>query len=78
MTKAFVFMNISAGSEAEVLKKLREVPEIKECYFVYGVYDVVAKIETDSMDHLKEVISMKIRRLDKIMSTLTLIASEGK
>lgn len=76
MTKAFVFMNVDAGSEAEVLKKLREVPEIKECYFVYGVYDVVAKIETDSMDLLKEVISRKIRRLDKIRSTLTEIVSE--
>jgi DNA-binding Lrp family transcriptional regulator len=78
MPRAFVFMNIDAGSENEILKSLREVPEVKESYFVYGVYDVVAKIETDTMDRLKEVITWKVRRLDKIRSTLTTIVSEGK
>ena len=78
MPKAFVFLNIDAGSEPEILKSLREVPEVKESYFVYGVYDVVAKIETDSMDKLKEVISQKVRRLDNVRSTLTMIVSEGK
>jgi len=78
MPKAFVFMNIDAGSENEILNSLREVPEVKESYFVYGVYDVVAKIETESMDRLKEVITWKVRRLDKIRSTLTTIVSEGK
>ena len=78
MPKAFVFMNIDAGSENEILKSLREVPEVKELYFVYGVYDVVAKIETDTMDRLKEVITWKVRRLDKIRSTLTTIVSEGR
>jgi DNA-binding Lrp family transcriptional regulator len=78
MPKAFVFMNIDAGAETEVLKSLREVPEVKESYFVYGVYDLVAKIETDSMDRLKEVITWKVRRLEKIRSTLTTIVSEGR
>jgi DNA-binding Lrp family transcriptional regulator len=78
MPTAFVFMNIDAGSEAEVLKTLRGVPEVKECYFVYGVYDIVAQIQTDTMDRLKEVITWKVRRLDKIRSTLTTIVSEGK
>ena len=78
MPKAFVFMNIDAGSEADVLKTLRGVPEVKESYFVYGVYDIVAKIETDTMDRLKEVITWKVRRLDKIRSTLTTIVSEGR
>jgi len=78
MPKAFVFMNIDAGSENEILNRLRNVPEVKESYFVYGVYDVVAKIETDTMDRLKEVITWKVRRLDKIRSTLTTIVSEEK
>ncbi|HKM78990.1 MAG TPA: Lrp/AsnC ligand binding domain-containing protein [Candidatus Bathyarchaeia archaeon] len=68
MATAFVFMNIDPGTEKAVLKVLRKVPEVKEAHFVYGVYDVVAKVQADSMDHLKEVISWKIRRLDKIRS----------
>jgi DNA-binding Lrp family transcriptional regulator len=78
MPKAFVFLNVDAGSENEILKALREIPEIKESYLVYGVYDIVAKIEAESMDGLEEVITRKVRSLDKIRSTLTTIISEGK
>lgn len=78
MAKAFVFINVNAGSEAEVVNKLRELPEVKEAYFVYGVYDVVAKIETESVEDLKEVLTGKIRKLDNIRSTLTTIISEDK
>ena len=76
--KAFVFINVEPGSETEVLKRLREVPEVKEAYFVYGVYDIVAKVETDSMDRLKEVITWKVRGLDKVRSTLTTVVMEGE
>jgi len=78
MPKAFVFVNVEVGSETEVLKQLREVPEVKEAFLVYGAYDIVAKVETDSVDHLKEVIGSKVRRHDKIRSTLTAIVVEGK
>ncbi len=76
MAAAFVFVNIDPGTEVAVLKRLRAMPEIKEAHFVYGVYDVIVKVEADSMDHLKEIISWKIRRLDNINSTLTTIIGE--
>ena len=76
MPQAFVFLNVDTGSEAEVLRLLREVPEVKEAYSVYGVYDIVAKVESDSMDRLKEVITWKVRRPDKIRSTLTTVVME--
>jgi DNA-binding Lrp family transcriptional regulator len=75
---AFVFINAEAGFEAEVLERLREVPEVKESHLVYGVYDLVAKVEMDSMDHLKQIITWKIRKLDKVRSTLTTVAMEEK
>ena len=77
-SKAFVFITVDPGSETKVLKRLREVPEVKESYFMYGVYDIVAKVEADSMDRLKEVINWKVRRLNNIRSTLTTIVIEGK
>lgn len=78
MAQAFVFVNVVAGAEKEVLKRLRKVPEVKEAYLAYGVYDIVARVETDSMDRLKEVITREVRGLDGIRSTLTTIAMEGK
>ena len=70
---AFVLINAEVGSENDVLKSLEDVPEVKEAHVVYGVYDVVARIESETMRNLKETISSKIRHLDKVRSTLTMI-----
>ena len=50
---------------------------MKEVYVVYGVYDIVAKIEADTMEKVKETITWKIRRLEKVRSTLTMIVVES-
>ena len=77
MPVAFVLINAEIGSEDEVVAELRKIGNVKESYVVYGVYDIVAKVEADSMDKLKEVVTWKIRRLDKVRSTLTMIVVEG-
>ncbi len=74
---AFVLVNAEIGSEDEVLKQLKSLPNVKESYVVYGVYDIVAKVSADTMDKLKEIVTWKIRRLDKVRSTLTMIVVEG-
>jgi len=77
MPLAFVLINAEIGSEDEVVTELRKLANVKESYVVYGVYDIVAKVEADSMDKLKEIVTWKIRRLDKVRSTLTMIVVEG-
>ncbi len=69
-------MNVELGSEEKVLKELHKVPNVKECHRLYGVYDMIAKVEADSMDKLKEIVTWKIRRLDGVRSTLTTIVME--
>ncbi len=77
MPLSFVLINAEIGSEDEVLKELKKLPNVKESYVVYGVYDIVAKVEAETMDKLKEIVTWKIRRLDKVRSTLTMIVVEG-
>jgi DNA-binding Lrp family transcriptional regulator len=77
MPLAMVLINAEIGSEDEVVTELRKISNVKESYVVYGVYDIVAKVEADSMDKLKEIVTWKIRRLDKVRSTLTMIVVEG-
>ena len=73
LARAFTLIDTETGSELEVLEALREVPEVKETYAVYGLYDIVTKIEADSIQDLKDIITSRIRSLDKISSLLTLI-----
>ncbi|MGD0549126.1 MAG: Lrp/AsnC ligand binding domain-containing protein [Candidatus Bathyarchaeia archaeon] len=77
MPMAFVFMNIDTGGEQEVLKQLQGIANVKEAYLVYGVYDLVARIEAETMEKLKEIVTWKVRRLDKVRSTLTTIVMES-
>ncbi len=77
MPLAFVLINAEIGAEDEVHEELRKMPNVKESYVVYGVYDVVAKVEAETMDKLKEVVTWKVRRLNKVRSTLTMIVVEG-
>jgi DNA-binding Lrp family transcriptional regulator len=76
MPMAFVLINAEMGFEDEVVTELRRLSSVKEAYGVYGLYDIVAKVEADSMDKVKEAVTWKIRRLDKVRSTLTIIVTE--
>jgi DNA-binding Lrp family transcriptional regulator len=76
MPKAFVLINTEIGSEADVLKDLRKIEGVEEAFSVYGVYDIIAKVSAESMDKLKEIVTWRIRRLDKVRSTLTMIIVE--
>lgn len=73
---AFVLINTEIGSESDVLKTLKKVEGVKEAYTVYGVYDIIAKITSETMDKLKELVTWHVRRLDKVRSTLTMIVIE--
>jgi len=73
----FVFINAELGAEYEVARELRKVSNVREAYVTYGVYDIVARIEAESLEKLKEIVTSKIRRLSKVRSTLTTIVAEG-
>ena len=77
MPIAFVLINSEIGSEGEVLRELKKMDGVKEAYTVYGVYDVIAKVEASSMDKLKDIVTWRIRRLEKVRSTLTMIVIES-
>ena len=72
MPLAFIFINAEVGSEQEVVKELRKIENVKEAYVVYGVHDVVAKVEAETTDKLREAITRKVRKVNKIRSTLTM------
>ncbi len=76
MPIAFVLINAEIGSEGEVLQALRDIEGIEEAYSVYGVYDIIAKVKAESMDKLKDIVTWRIRRLNKVRSTLTMIVIE--
>ena len=76
MQRALVLFNVVSGSENQVLKDVKKVEGVEEAYISYGVYDVVVKLRADSMDALKELLSFRLRKINKVKSTLSLILIE--
>jgi DNA-binding Lrp family transcriptional regulator len=77
MHTAYVLINSDIGSELEVLKQIRGMEGIEQAYALYGAYDVVVKVTSKSMEELKQIITWKIRKLDGIRATLTLMAQHS-
>ncbi|MEM1573936.1 MAG: Lrp/AsnC ligand binding domain-containing protein [Candidatus Methanomethylicaceae archaeon] len=73
---AFVLINVEAGADKEVLENVKKIPEVKQAYMVYGVYDLIAILEADTLEKLRECVTKKIRQLDKVRSTMTMIVME--
>jgi len=76
MSIAFVLINTEIGAEREVAKELIKIEGIDEVYVIYGVYDIIAKVKAENLDKLKEIITLKIRKMEKVRSTLTMIVVE--
>jgi DNA-binding Lrp family transcriptional regulator len=76
MPMAYVLINTELGSETDVLTNVKKVEGVEEAFSVYGTYDIIARVKTETMDRLKEIVTWRIRRLDKVRATLTLMAVE--
>jgi DNA-binding Lrp family transcriptional regulator len=76
MPRAFVLINVEAGSEDNVLKQIKKIGFVEEVYVSYGVYDIILKVKANTMEELKEAVTYKIRAVNQVVSTLTLMMIE--
>jgi DNA-binding Lrp family transcriptional regulator len=78
MPMAYVLINTEPRHMEDVVATLEKLDSVEEIFPVYGVYDVVAKIRADSMDKLKEIVTWKVRSIDMVRSTITMLILEEK
>ena len=78
MKTAYVLINCDLGYDEQIIEELKHVSEVKEIHGVFGAYDILAKVESADVKTLRETLMWKIRKIDKVRSTLTLIGIEGQ
>ncbi len=78
MAKVHVLINCDIGAEEFVISQLKEIDFVNEVHGTFGAYDIVVLVETDTVEALRETITWKIRKIEKIRSTLTLLEIEGQ
>jgi len=78
MAKAFVLMSSKLGSEKSIISELKSIENVREVHGTLGLYDIIAKLEADSDEKIKNTITEKIRKVENIGSTMTLTRVEGE
>jgi DNA-binding Lrp family transcriptional regulator len=81
MPTTYILINSDLGSDVEIIKRIKQILDSEsgiqyEVQGVYGVYDIIVKITANSMDLLRSIITNKIRKIDKVYSTLTMMVIE--
>ena len=72
MHVGFVLLNCDLGAEEYILDELKQVEQVKNAYVTFGAYDIIAEIHGSDQEEFEKTVSMKIRRLSRIVSTMTL------
>jgi DNA-binding Lrp family transcriptional regulator len=75
MPMAYLLVNTDEF-DMQLMKTLRKMKGVEEAFALYGVYDIIVRTKADTMDEIKEIHN-KIRKLERVRQTLTMIAHEG-
>lgn len=68
----YVLLNCDLGAEEYVVEELKLIPEVKNAYLTFGAYDVIAEIHAQNQSMFEKTVATKIRKLARVVSTMTL------
>ncbi len=75
MSIAFALIQCDNLAVDNVIEQLKKIDSVKEIQGVFGIYDIIIKVQTKDTKTIPETISTQIRKIDKLKSTLTLTIS---
>jgi DNA-binding Lrp family transcriptional regulator len=78
MITAYVLINCELGSEENVISQLKLFEDVVEVHGTFGAYDILAKVEADLVEKVRETITWNIRKIEKIRSTLMLMGIQSQ
>ena len=78
MATAYVLVNCDLGFDVEIIDEIKQLEDVKEVHGVFGSYDILVKLESDNVENLRDIITWKIRKLNRVRSTLTLMVTEDQ
>jgi len=78
METAYVLISCDLGFEDAIIEDLKHIESVKEVSGTFGAYDIIAKIENQDREKLRDAIIWNIRKLQHVRSTLTLMGIQGQ
>ncbi len=78
MIVSYTLARVVPAQDKAVYRELTALDVVKGVVLAYGVFDMMITIETDNIDELDHIVFNKIRKIEGIVSTTTLIDAEKK
>ena len=78
MTQAFVLINCELGSEEHIIAELKTFSDVVNVQGTFGAYDIIAEIHAETQEEFEKTVSMKVRQLSRVVSTMTLNVIKGE
>ncbi|MBO3804092.1 MAG: Lrp/AsnC ligand binding domain-containing protein [Candidatus Brockarchaeota archaeon] len=69
METGYVLFNLKPGCKKDFLEKIRKVKAVKEARLVIGIFDAIAKIETESIEELERIYLNDIEMIESITNS---------
>jgi DNA-binding Lrp family transcriptional regulator len=81
VSTAYILINSDLGTDVSIIEYLNKtLSEEKDIQFevdgVYGVYDIIVKLTSENGETLRGIITNKVRTIDHVQSTLTMMVIE--
>jgi len=73
MVTSYTLARVEPAKDLFVYDLVKELPEVKEVITTYGEYDMIIKVEIDSLESLDDFVFNKLRTIEGIQLTTTLI-----
>jgi len=71
--KAYLLINCSLDSTKNVIAYIKDTIPNSSVHHVFGAYDILVSLITESPDTMKDTIMWKIRKHKDVVSVLTLM-----
>ena len=78
MVNSYTLIRVLPIKDKEVYEKIAKLSEVKEIIRTYGEYDLVIRVESSSLESLDNFIFNKLREIDGITATTTLLEARPK
>jgi DNA-binding Lrp family transcriptional regulator len=73
--KTFVLCKLTPGKEQSAVGTIRAIEGVTEVYMVFGGWDMILSAEADTIDKLSGLIVSKVRSVDGVAATETLVTT---
>jgi DNA-binding Lrp family transcriptional regulator len=78
MAEAYVLLKVRPGYERNIVKGLKDLPEIEDINELYGEWDIITKASVERIEDLDALLSEKMRKIEGVTLTSTMIVADYK